>query len=171
VHMGLAPLDPIDLKREVTTPAGNATARFTVVRVPSGNMPEGRIQFCQHHTPELVWQTRWLAHANRAASLQGVILCVANPREAADRYARFTGSDLRMSGRLLSDAVSFESRFNKEPPGLPWIAGCILESDDIDATAAYFRDSRVDIRSIGSGRLLVEMPKSVGGILIFEPKD
>jgi glyoxalase-like protein len=167
VRMGLAPLDPIALQREISTPAGNATARFTVVRVPSGNMPEGRIQFCQHHTPELVWQTRWLAHANRAASLQGVILCVANPREAAERYARFTGSDPQVNGILFADAASFERRLHKKPPALPWIAGCILESDDIEATADYFRKSRVDVRSIGS-RLLVELPNSVGGMLIFE---
>jgi hypothetical protein len=171
VRMGLAPLDPIALQREITTPTGNATARFTVVRVPSGNMPEGRIQFCQHHTPELLWQTRWLAHANRAASLQGVILCVANPREAAERYARFTGSDPQMNGMLFADPASFERRLNKKPPASPWIAGCILESDDIDDTADYFRNSRVDVREIGSGRLLVELPNSVGGILIFGPKN
>jgi hypothetical protein len=171
VRMGLAPLDPIALQREISTPAGNGTARFTVVRVPSGNMPEGRIQFCQHHTPELLWQTRWLAHANRAASLQGVILCVANPREAAERYARFTGSDPEMNGMLFADPASFERRLTKKPPSVPWIAGCILESDDIADTADYFRNSRVDVRSIGSGRLLVELPNSVGGMLIFEPKN
>jgi catechol 2,3-dioxygenase-like lactoylglutathione lyase family enzyme len=171
VRIGLDPLDPIALQREISTPAGNATARFTVVRVPSGSMPEGRIQYCQHHTPELVWQTRWLAHANRAASLQGVILCVANPRETAERYAHFTGSDPEINGMFFADPASFERRLTKKPPSVPWIAGCILESDDIADTADYFRNSRVDVRSIGSGRLLVELPNSVGGMLIFEPKN
>jgi Glyoxalase-like domain len=171
VRMGLAPLDPIALQREIATPAGKATARFTVVRVPAGNMPEGRIQFCQHHTPELLWQKRWLAHANRAASLQGVILCVTNPREAAERYACFTGSDPQRNGMLFADPASFQRRFNKKPPALPWIAGYILESDDIDDTADYFRNSRVDVRELGSKRLLVELPNSVGGMLIFEPKN
>ena len=171
VRMGLAPLDPIALQREINSPAGNAIARFTVVRVPSGSMPEGRIQFCQHHTPELLWQARWLAHANRAASLQSVILCVANPGEATERYARFTGSDPQMNGMLFADRASLQLWLNKEPAALPWIAGCILESDDINDTADYFRNSRVDVRSIGSGRLLVELPNSVGGVLIFEPKN
>ena len=76
-----------------------------------------------------------------------------------------------MSGMLFADPTSFERRLNNKPPALPWIAGCILESDDIDDTADYFRTSLVDVREIGSGRLLVELPNSVGGMLIFEPKN
>jgi hypothetical protein len=72
---------------------------------------------------------------------------------------------------LFADPASFERRLTKKPPSVPWIAGCILESDDIADTADYFRNSRVDVRSIGSGRLLVELPNSVGGMLIFEPKN
>src|SRR5687767_12231229 len=62
--MGFNPSDPLSLQREIETPNGSANARFTVVRVPPGTMAEGRIQYCRHHTPELLWQSRWLTHAN-----------------------------------------------------------------------------------------------------------
>ena len=58
-------------------------ARFQVLRVPSDTMPEGRIQFVQQRTPELLWQRRWLDHPNRAFALAAVLICVADPREAA----------------------------------------------------------------------------------------
>ena len=57
-----APLPTVDLQRSIATVDGEGTARFSVVRVPPGTMAEGRIQFCQQHTPELLWQARWTRH-------------------------------------------------------------------------------------------------------------
>src|SRR4051812_24678912 len=88
---GFAPLPVLQLERPIGTPAGEHTARFQVLRVAPGTMPEGRIQFVQQRTPELLWQRRWLDHANRAFALAAVMLCVADPEEAAQRYARYTG--------------------------------------------------------------------------------
>ncbi|MBI3453130.1 MAG: VOC family protein, partial [Rhodospirillales bacterium] len=88
---GFDPLPVVALERQIGTPAGEDTARFAVVRTPPDKMPEGRIQFVEHRTPELLWQERWLAHANRAVGLDAAILCVANPAAVAARYARFTG--------------------------------------------------------------------------------
>ena len=89
---GFSPLEPIALQRQLMTQDGEHTARFTVVRVAPGTMPEGRIQYCQHHTPEFVWQPQWVQHANRATALTAVILCMDDPAEAAARYGRFTRS-------------------------------------------------------------------------------
>src|SRR5688500_15027941 len=69
---GFTPGDPVALQRPISTPNGESTARFTVVRVPPGTMAEGRIQYCQHHTPELVWQEQWLDHENGALALAAV---------------------------------------------------------------------------------------------------
>ncbi|MEM7022473.1 MAG: VOC family protein, partial [Pseudomonadota bacterium] len=52
---GFDPLPMVRLQRTVATDAGDQLARFSDVRVPPGRMPEGRMQFCRHHTPELVW--------------------------------------------------------------------------------------------------------------------
>ncbi|MGA7986196.1 MAG: VOC family protein, partial [Burkholderiales bacterium] len=61
---GFAPLPQVDLEREVELDGQPRTARFGVVRFPPETMPEGRVQFVEHRTPEVVWQPRWLAHTN-----------------------------------------------------------------------------------------------------------
>lgn len=177
---GFDPLPPVALQRQIGTESGEGTVRFTVVRVSPGKMPEGRIQFCRQHTPELVWQERWLDHPNRAAALTGVILCVADPVEAAQRYARYTGLPAQIGGSvcrlatargylLFTDAAKLERRLDARPPSLPWIAGCVLESGDIAATGDYLRNSGIPVHVLGSRRLLIEFPGAVGGLAIFEP--
>lgn len=178
---GFAPLDPVALQREIDTEHSRETARFTVVRVPPQAMPEGRIQFCQHHTPQLVWQQRWMFHPNRAAALAGVILRVADAQEAAQRFSRYTGLLAQVSGSvwridttrgylIFVDRDTLHRRLDVVPPTLPWIAGCVLKSDDIAATGDFLRKSGTPVHVLGNQRLLVKLPPAVGGILIFEPK-
>src|SRR6266853_1763859 len=40
------------------------TVRFKVVLPASGKMPEGRIQYVQHLTPQHIWREEYLGHAN-----------------------------------------------------------------------------------------------------------
>lgn len=177
---GFAPLEPVALQREIGTLSGTGTARFTVVRVPPGTMPEGRIQFCRHHTPELLWQPRWMEHSNGAAALNGVVLCVADPQETARRFARYTGLLAQVGGGawriatargylLFLDRETLHRRLGVAPPSLPWIAGCVLTSQDIAATGNALRGSGIPVHVLGSHRLLVMLPAAAGGIVIFEP--
>lgn len=171
---GFEPLQPLALQRQTTTANGAATARFTVVRVAPAAMAEGRIQYCQHHTPAAVWQPRWLSHANRAAGLAGVLVCVADPAQTAQRYARFTGlpahqcdSSWRLdTGRgylLFADAATLQRSLGVTAPTLPWIAGCVIDSGDMTATRNITGGSDV------GGRLCVTLPHALGGIMIFQP--
>lgn len=179
---GFAPLEPVALQREIGTLTGTGTARFTVVRVPPGTMPEGRIQFCRHHTPELLWQPRWMEHANGAVALNGVVLCVADPQETARRFARYTGLLAQVSGGvwriaaarghlLFLDRDTLHRRLDVAPPSLPWIAGCALRSADIAATGDYLRRSGLPVHGLGDRRLLVKLPPGLGGIVIFEARN
>lgn len=170
---GFAPLSPLTLQRTVGTESGEATARFTVVRVPPNAMAEGRIQYCQHHTPEVVWQQRWLAHPNHATGLAGVLVCVPEPAEAAQRYARFTGLPVHASGNtwrldtargyvLFTAPAALQGALGVTAPTLPWIAGYVIDSDDLQAT-----------RSVTDGRdwnqrVLVTLPQALGGVMIFQ---
>jgi len=177
---GFSPLDPLPLQREIDTSEGRETARFTVVRVPPGTMAEGRIQYCRHHTPQLLWQERWMNHANRATALAGVILHVADAQEAAQRYARYTGLLAQVSGSvwriatargylLFLDGDTLHRRLDVVPLRLPWMAGCVLESADIAETGDYLRKRGTPVHVLGNRRLLVKLPPAVGGIIIFEP--
>ena len=178
---GYSPLDPVELRREIDTGEARATARFTVVRVPPGTMAEGRIQYCRQHTPELLWQPRWLEHANHAVSLTGVLLCVDDPQEAARRYARYTGLLAEVIGNiwristhhgylLFLGADTLGRRLGVVPPSLPWTAGYVLESGSFAATGAFLKNAGAAVRSLGNNRLLVELPAALGGLMIFEPR-
>ena len=177
---GFAPLDPVALQRAVGTPSGRAAARFTVVRVPPGTMPEGRIQFCQHHTPELLWQPRWIEHANATVALHGVVLCVSDPQDAARRFGRYCGLLAQLSGDvwridttrgylLVLGRDALRREYDIAPPSLPWIAGCALGSADIHATGDVVRASGNPVHALTGRRLLVELPAPLGGVMIFEP--
>lgn len=177
---GFDPLAPVALQRPIATENGEDTARFTVVRVAPGAMAEGRIQFVQQHTPNLLWQPRWIAHPNRATALAGVVICAADPWETARRYARFTGLPPRAAGQawrldtargylLFAAPDTLERHLGVAPPALPWIAGYVLQSGDIDASGDYLRGGEVDV--MDKQRLRVTLPAALGGIIIFEPAE
>lgn len=176
---GFQPLAPVALQRHIDTLSGPDTARFTVVRVPPGAMAEGRVQYCRHLTPRLLWQQRWLAHANGANALRGVLLCVEDPQQAAQRYARYTGLLPHVSGGmwridtargalLFVDPARCERRFGNTPPSLPWIAGCVLASGSLPATRACLRDAGFPVNDLEAGRFCVALPPELGGLMVFE---
>ena len=179
---GFGPLPPVALQRQIDTADSTQTARFTVVRTPPGAMAEGRIQYCQHHTPQFVWQERWLTHPNRAVALNGVVICAADPGESAQRYTRYTGLLAQVSGSvwrmgtargrlLVVDPETLRRRLDLEPPALPWIAGYALESDDINATGDYLRRNRAHVHVLGNQRLLAKLPPELGGVIVFEARN
>ena len=176
---GFGPLAPVALQRPIGTETGVGTARFTVVRVPPGTMAEGRIQYCQQHTPDLLWQRRWLQHRNASTALTCVVLCVADPQEAAQRYSRYTGLAPVNSGPAwtietargslsMIDPVTFERVLGQRPPAAPWIAGYALESADLAATREHLDRAGITINELHGGRLLVHMPQTLGVILVFQ---
>ena len=177
---GFNPLIPVALQRGIGTATGAGTARFTVVRVPPGTMAEGRIQFCQHHTPEFLWQPRWLDHANRALALTAVLVCVADPQEAAQRYARFTGLLAHLSdgqwgiatarGKVVFlDAGSVERSLGVAPPALPWIAGYVLAAD-VTAARTRCAAAGVPMKELADERFCALLPPELGGMIVFEPQ-
>jgi hypothetical protein len=170
---GFGPLPPVALQRPISTQSGEDTARFTVVRVPPGAMAEGRIQFCHQRTPDLVWQSRWIDHANGATALAAVLVCVADPAEAARRYARFTGIDPRQHGDawalrtargdvVFGTPAAWERALGIVAPALPWIAGYVLESGDLEKTCEI-----AGVRQITEAGGIVSLPQALGGVLVF----
>jgi hypothetical protein len=175
---GFGPAPAVALQRPISTETGEDTARFTVVRVPPGTMPEGRIQFCRHHTPHLVWQARWLEHANHATALSAVILCVEKVPEAVERYSRYTGlpstsgahvSCIRTERGALYfvDSATLTRTFGVEPPALPWIAGYALETVQFAATRERLRANDTVLLEREPGRCAVVLRSSLGGLLVF----
>lgn len=167
---GFAPLAPVALQRDIETPDGMRTARFAVVRTAAGAMPEGRVQFVEHKTPEHLWQGRWIAHPNTSFALTRIHLCVADPAEAAARFARYTGLVATMrdgapgiaSARgdlVFRDAAATKAALGVDPPALPWIAGYTLACRDLARAPAG--------REAARGRVVVPSP-ALGGVIVFE---
>jgi hypothetical protein len=175
---GFEPAAPIALQRPIDTAAGSDTARFTVIRVAPGRMAEGRIQYCEHHTPELVWQERWLEHPNGALGLRSALVCVGDLDAAAERYERFTGVgfEARSGKRVfhlhrgsvaLYDAAALAAELGIEAPALPWIGGCEVSCRDLARTSACLAASGLPVSRPRDGGLLVCGPPAIGGLFLF----
>jgi len=85
---GLRPAPPQTFSRPVATEDGERPARFTSVRLPGDTFPAGRVYFCQHHTPELVWREQWMRHPNGADRLKGLTIVCQDPEADAHAHAR-----------------------------------------------------------------------------------
>ena len=79
---------PRAFSRPVDLPSGQALARFRTVTVRRDVFAAGRVYFCEHGTPELVWRPEWQKHANGAAHMTEIVIVSTDPAAAAARYAR-----------------------------------------------------------------------------------
>jgi hypothetical protein len=167
---GFGPLPAVALERDIGAPDGTARAKFAVVRTPAGTMPEGRVQFVEQRTPELLWQPRRLEHPNSATALTRVHLCVADPAEAVARFARYTGlTAATIDGApglatsrgdlVFRDPADTKAALGVEAPAVPWIAGCTLACRDLARVPPG--------REAAQGRVVVPSA-ALGGVFAFE---
>jgi hypothetical protein len=170
----------VDLRRVTDTEdGGSGTLRFTVIRPVPGTMAEGRIQFLTHHTPDLLWQERWMRHPNSAERLSEVVICVADPDEAAGRFGRYLGrAPSRIAGGWLMPCdrgqlallgrPAFEASLpGTKIPGLPYIAGYVIQCRDLDACRVCLKRNQIVYRELTEGVVAVTAPAALGGSLLF----
>ena len=180
VSVGFPQRACVSLARQSTTADGEAcTLHFTVVRPEVGCLPEGRVQFLSHHTPDLLWQTRWLEHPNSARGLTDVLFCVADPREADLRYQRYLGRPAESiaggclvqteRGRLaLLDAKRVAAVLpESEIPCVPFMAAYAVECKSVHKTRALLRSNKIDFTESKNGSLTVPLPPALGGTIAF----
>lgn len=74
--------------RPVTLTEGTKDASFRTARFAPGRFLAGRVYYCQHLTPELIWRQAWQHHANTARNLSGMVVVCADPAHAAADYAQ-----------------------------------------------------------------------------------
>jgi hypothetical protein len=170
----------IEMQRPVDAGGWPGTAAFTLARPEPGQMPEGRIQILTHRTEHMVWQPRWLTHANGATALAGVVIAVADLDEAADRFARFTGrtatpvgmgrSIMLDRGRIdLLNADGFARMLPEVAiPSLPFIGACRIRVRSLAALVPILQAADAGWQR-NEGRLLVTFPAALGhGAWLFE---
>lgn len=72
--------------RPVTLDGQALAARFSTVHLAAGSFSAGRIYFCQHHTPELVWRDPWLRHPNGVTRIGQLTVVGRDPDALAQQY-------------------------------------------------------------------------------------
>jgi hypothetical protein len=179
---GFEPAGPVKLRRPVRDANGaEDVASFTVVRAPLHNMPEGRIQILTQETPDLVWQPHLIAGDNAIAALSSVLLCVADPGEAADRYGRFVGRkpEPQYDSGFATVVLDRGSLFFVTPesarvllPGsprydTPAIVAVGLLADDVAAARGFCVERGIEVTSAGADRFSIAASQAMGTALVI----
>lgn len=84
-------------------------ASFRTVRFPPDAFEAGRVYYCEHLTPELVWRPEWQRHPNGACGLRGLTVVSRHPSDDAQAYARaaFGAATREADGRWRIGSPSF----------------------------------------------------------------
>ncbi len=85
---GLDMLEPQSFSRPVTIDGVEHLARFRTVRTAPELFKAGRIYYCQHYTPELVWRRPWMSHPNGVRALSELVIVTSDPEADVPRYAK-----------------------------------------------------------------------------------
>ncbi len=86
---GLDGEPPTRFSRPVELPDGRQTeAAFCITRLNAAAIPYGFSFFCQHLTPDAVWQDDWREHANGVQALTEFVIASPTPDETISLYAR-----------------------------------------------------------------------------------
>ena len=163
---GFEPEPLVHLQRTIDT---GALLRFSVVYVPPQKMPEGRVQYCEHVTPEHVWRDGFV----NPFRLRAVYVVADDPEEVAARWGRFGGLVPRLEdgfvrldtarGRVLIGKKQQMERLLGTAPAAPALAGYALACADPDGFAARCRKAGLKV----DGRR-VELPAALGGSWLLE---
>ena len=104
--LGMAGDPPKAFSRPVQLPEGDFDASFRTVHVRPDVFPGGRVYFCEHQTPELVWRQDWQSHANGAKSMPEFIVASNDWQAEAAKFAKLLQADAATDGDGLSVAIS-----------------------------------------------------------------
>ena len=105
------PIQPVEaFSRPVALDGVTRDARFRIARLDPAKVAMGRIYFCEHLTPDLVWRPEWQTHPNGARSIARVVVATADPRHTASLFAALFGAAAvaKREGRRVIAAASAE---------------------------------------------------------------
>ena len=141
--------------------------------------PEGRIQVLTQHTPEHMWQRRYVRNDNAIAALRGVMLVVDDPAETTARLSRFTGRDAQARpdhqlvkldrGHLRVFTLARAQAYlgGLKVPATPAMAALGFVSRDLDKTRTFLKSRGVKLAEDGAARLIVDAADGMGAYLII----
>jgi catechol 2,3-dioxygenase-like lactoylglutathione lyase family enzyme len=90
---GLPVLPVQSFSRPVALDGGTQDARFRTTRLDPDKVALGRVYFCEHQTPDLVWRPEWQAHPNGACGIARVMIATPDPQPTAALFRGLFGAD------------------------------------------------------------------------------
>lgn len=175
---GFAPQPLVRLSRKLAT---GDSARFSVVRPAPEAMPEGRIQFVQHHTPEAIWRPQYLGHTNNVVKLACVFVVAGDSAAAAARWAEFAALLPRPAGGyahlatarghvLVGTRAQWSTLLGDAPPA-PALAGYALECRDPAILVSRCERLGLAARRLRKDLYAALLPAALGGAIVFGNRD
>jgi hypothetical protein len=91
---GGLPILPVQsFSRPVEFDGVQQPARFRTTRLDPAKIAMGRVYFCEHLTPELVWRPELPSHPNGARAVARVVVATGDPHRTASLFRGLFGSD------------------------------------------------------------------------------
>jgi hypothetical protein len=114
---GLPVLPVQSFSRPVALDGATRDARFRTTRLDADKIAMGRVYFCEHLTPELVWRPEWQTHPNGACAITRVVVATAAPRRTAVLFGDLFGDVVAdRDGRLVMTGGTAQVEF--APPNM-----------------------------------------------------
>jgi hypothetical protein len=111
---------PQQFSRPVEIGNEQRDATFRTTRLPRASVPAGRLYFCEHLTPELVWRDEWRHHPNGTVAVARAVIAAENPDTLGHLFGRMFGPQ---TVRATDDGCSLIlglSRFDVITPAALW---------------------------------------------------
>jgi hypothetical protein len=114
--LGMAGEPPRAFTRPVALDGAIKEARFRTVTVRADVFPAGRVYFCEHGTPELVWRPEWQSHANTAMAIEEIVVVAEDVPATAQAYARLVESEVAVLGNGVRTVPTEDARLIVRTP-------------------------------------------------------
>lgn len=170
----------VHLRRTVEAEDGQqAEAGFTVVRAAFRHFPEARLQVLTHHTPEHIWQSRYMPRESGIIGLLEAWIVTSDPSETAGRYGRFLGKIVEQDASSLLvrldrgalrfvDARGAAERFGRlSRPPMPAVGAVTLTSRDLDKTRYFLLSQGLRPGAIDPTHLLIDESEALGTHIVI----
>ena len=182
---GLPVRQPVSLSRPVALASGMKEARFDTVRFEPGVLGATRLYFCDHKTPELVWQVPHRPHPNGVADIAGTVIASGDPGRSSRVFSIMYGSSslTEISGGLRFNAAScsieflhvsrLADRFGAAAVGRAndtsedYMAAVLLKTESLQMVRDSLEKGGIAWIERGTGSIVVGSGDALGAILEF----
>jgi len=178
---GLPILPVQSFSRPVELDGRRQDARFRTTRLDPGKVAMGRVYFCEHGTPELVWRPEWQSHPNGARTIARVIVATADPHRTAALFRGLFGPEAVSESKRGCVVSAGAAQVELSPPGdiaaefgdasaapsgrAEYLAGLGLKVASLAATAERLR--QVPGVRIDQDRVVVPASAAFNTTLVF----